>query len=193
MGKQRQRLYSIRYDPDDLPAYVEDIGTVLRLAGLLFQGKGTSIVMLFPAAEIVVPAEYAEPTLAEWSAILERSDDPLIFERGPSGVVKAVHRKAQRIISAGVQWKVYHRDDYHCMYCGVVGQPLTCDHFVPMELGGEDDISNLLACCRRCNKEKGDRNPEEFCDSKGYDYQGLQFYLEGKLPRAFVEHLRSVW
>lgn len=191
MSKKRQRLYSIHYEADGLPAYIEDIGTILRLSGVVFQGKDTTLILMLPAARTVTAAEHVvQPNEAEWNAILERSDDPLVFERDSSGVVKAIHRKARRIISAGIQWKVYHRDGYRCMFCGVLGQSLTCDHFVPMELGGSDDISNLLACCRRCNKAKGDCDPERFCDGNGYDYHGLKLYLKGEMSRAFIDHLR---
>lgn len=186
----RQRLYKVQYEADGLPAYIEDVGTLLRLSGVVFQGKDTTVIAMFPTACEVDAVVYVHPTPADWNAILERSDDPLIFECDGTGVVKAIHRKAQRVISAGVQWQVYHRDEYRCMYCGVRGQPLTCDHFVPMERGGQDDVSNLLACCRRCNKEKGDRDPKRFCEKKGLDYHGLSLYLRGDMPLGFIEHLR---
>ena len=40
------------------------------------------------------------------------------------------------------------------------------------------------------NKLKGDRDPEEFCATEGYDYFGLRQYLAGRASRVFLAHLR---
>lgn len=39
--------------------------------------------------------------------------------------------------------------DYVCAYCGEEAR--TIDHFVPVVLGGTNDIANLYPCCILCN------------------------------------------
>ena len=81
---------------------------------------------------------------------------------------------------------------HNCIYCArKMGEVLlTIDHFVPLERGGSDHPDNLISACGRCNKLKGDRDPEEFCATEGYDYFGLQKYLAGRASRVFLAHLR---
>jgi hypothetical protein len=46
------------------------------------------------------------------------------------------------------------RDDHTCGYCA---SPATeVDHIVPVALGGKDNLDNLVAACRPCNRTKGD-------------------------------------
>ena len=35
----------------------------------------------------------------------------------------------------------------------------TVDHFLPLSLGGQDNISNVVLACERCNRRKGGRFP----------------------------------
>ena len=41
-----------------------------------------------------------------------------------------------------------------CVYCGCKPPVLTLDHVIAKSKGGFDVRSNLVACCRRCNKSK---------------------------------------
>jgi 5-methylcytosine-specific restriction endonuclease McrA len=50
---------------------------------------------------------------------------------------------------------VLTRDGYICAYCGGVAD--TRDHIVPRARGGKNTWSNVTACCRSCNSEKGDK------------------------------------
>lgn len=34
------------------------------------------------------------------------------------------------------------------------GLDFTVDHVVPVSLGGSDDLTNLVGCCKRCNSSK---------------------------------------
>lgn len=54
---------------------------------------------------------------------------------------------------------LFARDSMICMYCGreFNGSDLTRDHVVPVSRGGEDRWENVVAACRRCNQQKGDR------------------------------------
>lgn len=49
------------------------------------------------------------------------------------------------------------RDRGHCKYCYEVltMKTLTIDHVVPVSAGGTDAFKNLVACCKYCNKLKG--------------------------------------
>ena len=38
---------------------------------------------------------------------------------------------------------------------------MTVDHYAPRGAGGPTEVFNLVACCRRCNKEKHDRVPPD--------------------------------
>ncbi len=54
---------------------------------------------------------------------------------------------------------VLRRDAHRCAYCG--GHAATVDHVMPRSRGGADTWENLVACCLRCNNDKGDRTPHE--------------------------------
>jgi hypothetical protein len=55
--------------------------------------------------------------------------------------------------------------NFACGYCGVAeadaGGELTIYHFQPRSAGGDDQISNLVYCCFRCNVYKGALLPEQ--------------------------------
>ena len=50
---------------------------------------------------------------------------------------------------------VLRRDGHSCAYCGK--QASTVDHVVPKSRGGKHSWENLVACCLRCNNNKGDK------------------------------------
>ncbi|MCU1438842.1 MAG: endonuclease [Naasia sp.] len=54
---------------------------------------------------------------------------------------------------------VLRRDGSRCAYCS--RSATTVDHVLPRSRGGADSWENLVACCLRCNNEKGDRTPAE--------------------------------
>lgn len=49
---------------------------------------------------------------------------------------------------------IYNRDAHACVYCGSKHN-LTLDHVIPVEDGGDNDATNLVTACRRCNSRKG--------------------------------------
>lgn len=56
------------------------------------------------------------------------------------------------------QWEQLLEETGHkCLCCGLTEQ-ITCDHIVPISLGGTNAISNLQPLCRSCNSSKGARN-----------------------------------
>jgi 5-methylcytosine-specific restriction endonuclease McrA len=58
---------------------------------------------------------------------------------------------------------VYRRDGFQCQYCGVEFSvdDLTFDHVFPQSRGGGTNWTNIVTCCGPCNRQKGDRTPEE--------------------------------
>lgn len=58
---------------------------------------------------------------------------------------------------------IFIRDQYTCQYCGRKFKQceLTVDHVVPKSRKGKFVWSNIVTCCRACNKRKGDQTPEE--------------------------------
>lgn len=58
---------------------------------------------------------------------------------------------------------LFRRDGYLCMYCGnkFLVADLSRDHVHPVGRGGKDIWKNVLTACRRCNRVKDCRTPEE--------------------------------
>ena len=199
--KKRKQFFHLRYPkPLDRPVYFDELGVQVKMAGIVFTGsRGIAALVWLPGlrASLFEEAGYiwtcdVEPCLEEWAAILQATDSPEIFEIDTSGAVKAIHRKSMRAIGGALQWKVWRRDGFRCLYCGVDGDenhPLTVDHFVPVELGGQDTEDNLISCCRLDNKKKGSLPPEVFCQQEGLDFFGLDAYLKGKASALFISHL----
>lgn len=55
-----------------------------------------------------------------------------------------------------------------CHYCRFVmhRKELTMDHMIPVFLGGESVLSNLVLACRPCNEAKGRTPYAEFVDAR---------------------------
>ena len=60
--------------------------------------------------------------------------------------------------------EIYSRDGYKCQFCLKETNPteLSIDHLVPLSLGGLDEITNYVTCCRACNSAKADQPLQEF-------------------------------
>ena len=56
---------------------------------------------------------------------------------------------------------ILKRDNHTCQYCSISSIPMTVDHIVPKQRGGEDSWYNLVAACVSCNTKKGNRTPKE--------------------------------
>jgi len=189
------RLYELKYPNTDRPVYIEDAGHLLKISGILLQGQGENILLMSPTAnQLIVPNDIclADPTLEEWCAILKQTDDPVFFKDNEHWNPKAIVRKQQYAISGAIQQKVWARDGFQCLYCGAkMGDvQMTVDHFIPLEMGGDNDLSNYISACKRCNKKKGAIGPTTFCKQEVLDYDGLWQYLHGKSSLSFIGHLR---
>lgn len=56
---------------------------------------------------------------------------------------------------------VFLRDDYICQFCGGDfvdnKNQLTLDHVIPSSKNGKTNFKNIVTCCSKCNREKGDK------------------------------------
>jgi 5-methylcytosine-specific restriction endonuclease McrA len=156
-----------------------DIGSLIKIEGLVVGGGGARAVLLLPGCEVPkLLTQCCELSVEEWSEYLQRSDDPEILVMP----AKAFHRKLRYEISGAVQQKVWAADGFKCMYCGAAmgNVQLTIDHFRPLEQGGTNDESNYISACRRCNKDKGGEHPTDFCLRRGLSYTTLADYLANR-------------
>ncbi|RKY84674.1 HNH endonuclease [candidate division KSB1 bacterium] len=76
---------------------------------------------------------------------------------------------------------ILKRDHSRCQYCGRDDKPLTIDHVIPKERGGQDVWENLVAACTDCNNRKGNRTPEQ---------AGMHLLKKPRKPNylTFIQH-----
>lgn len=83
---------------------------------------------------------------------------------------------------------IYLRDGLACAYCGHAvedGASLSLDHVKPHSKGGDNHESNLVTCCERCNKSRGNRAVRTFC-------RAVAEYLDHGVEAADIEsHVRA--
>lgn len=183
-----KRFYLAHYEnqPDREVLFV-DIGNLLKISGVLYQGMGSNLLLLSPSADDVLRSSIGpvllrieQPSVEEWSEIIRQSDDPEMFIGEVGGVNKILHRKQRFEISGHVQQKVWARDGFSCIYCNrrMGDVQLTIDHWISLENGGVNDDTNYVSACRKCNKSKGSMDPKDFCEQYGHDYAAIDQYVQ---------------
>jgi len=67
-------------------------------------------------------------------------------------------------ISKRLRAEVYERDDHTCQFCQrqMPESELSIDHLIPLSLGGHDEKTNYVTCCRDCNGRKSNIPLPEF-------------------------------
>lgn len=70
---------------------------------------------------------------------------------------------------------IYRRDSYTCQFCGLAFAPnnLTIDHLIPLSLGGLDEQTNYVTCCRACNQRKANQPLSDFARTINIDLEDL--------------------
>lgn len=65
----------------------------------------------------------------------------------------------RKTISKKLRFEVFKRDSFKCQYCGSTSPDviLEVDHIIPIKEGGDNDITNLITACNKCNRGKGAR------------------------------------
>lgn len=166
------------------PALHGDVGSLLKIEGVVVGGEGAQAVFLLPTSSgLRVNGSVRILSNEEWTDWLQRSDNPEVLVNG--SLEKAFHRKLRYDISGAVQQKVWKADGFKCMFCGAIfgDAQMTIDHFFPLEMGGKNHTSNYISACRRCNKNKGGMDPKDFCKNTRHDYDFYVEYLKDrKLP-----------
>lgn len=56
------------------------------------------------------------------------------------------------------------KQNFKCFYCGknISYDSSTRDHYIPLSLGGSDEINNIVACCSSCNSKKRNMMPKDY-------------------------------
>ncbi len=171
MSKKR-RFY--QYDGKDW--FIEDMGNTIAISGILLEGmNGSQLLVISPAGTMplwaeewsgmmknskypqVVGMDVIQPNLEEWSALIRQTDDPVYFTDDETGMAKVLHRKQRMAISGAIQQQIWQRDGYRCLFTGkrMGDVPITIDHWMPLELGGQNVETNYISMSRKTNKHKG--------------------------------------
>ena len=74
-------------------------------------------------------------------------------------IVVYIHVPSKRIVLS--RKNIIKRDGHVCQYCGDQSVPMTVDHMIPKNFGGNDSWENLVCSCVECNNKKGNRTAEQ--------------------------------
>jgi len=174
MSNSKDRFYQMSLSDRD--ALFGDIGSEITIEGIVVGTNKSQMVLMLPTIEFKRDSSESKTlTAEEWSDFIQRSDNPEILV----GNAKIFQRKLRYTISGDIQQKVFAADGFVCKYCGVrMGEAaLSVDHLVPLELGGENNVSNYISACRKCNKRKGNTHPKVWCESMKVNYDDLLAYI----------------
>ena len=71
--------------------------------------------------------------------------------------------KRGKTVDPNIRREIIKRDGEICQYCGKdTNGSITIDHIHPISKKGNDDISNLIVCCKKCNSIKSNNVLEDF-------------------------------
>jgi 5-methylcytosine-specific restriction endonuclease McrA len=83
--------------------------------------------------------------------------------------------------------RIFKRDNFKCAYCNSQ-KNLTIDHILPKSRGGDNSWTNLITCCRNCNRYKDNKTPEE---------AGLKLKIRPYEPSIFSDvinpNISQIW
>lgn len=141
-----------------------DWGNKIIIKGLVMENQNDdNLIVLLPLEKSKGKTYLIEPSSQQWYDLQDQLDKCNI--EGDKG---ALLRKGQRQIDQKISWNVYRRDKYKCRYCGIDNVPLTVDHIITWETGGASHESNLVTCCKKCNKKRGNTLYENWLKTKYY-------------------------
>jgi 5-methylcytosine-specific restriction protein A len=86
----------------------------------------------------------------------------------------------RRHIGVHISSAVLEFSNYRCFYCGAefnTDNPLTLDHIVPLCSGGTNQLNNLVAACKVCNREKGAKPIGAMFEGKRHFEEAVRVYL----------------
>jgi hypothetical protein len=99
-----------------------------------------------------------------------------------------MNKHGMKWIRSDKRLAIYLRDGLACAYCGdgvEDGLKLTLDHLLPRSAGGNNDASNLITACHRCNSARGARSVAEFAAGVAaylaHRAIDIQAYIDGQV------------
>jgi hypothetical protein len=139
-------------------------GNEIVIKGLVMEdSQNGDIVVMLPNEKANPSVSVVEPSVQEWYELQDQLDKCNV--EGEGG---AILRKGQRQLDQKICWQVYRRDKYKCRYCGINNVPLTVDHIKTWETGGATHPKNLLTCCKKCNRKRGNLDYGSWLQHKYY-------------------------
>lgn len=181
--------------------FIQRIGNGLTYGGFVLSNGNECYIVPLPeefesiyanAASVDIEDIVIDTRNGIWDDIIRQTDlvEVEIFDHNEKR--KIIVRKTQRQMDAKVQWEVFRRDKYKCRYCAVDNVPLTVDHVLTWENGGPTYPENLVTCCRKCNKTRGNTPYEEWLKSDYYLQVSTRLSdLEKNENFALTNHLAS--
>lgn len=123
-----------------------------------FISEFDAITLLYLKKVVVVDMGDSRPS--EWNEVI-RSPSTTIKIPATLRLVKRVNRRQR--LPRFKRRILFNRDDWKCQYCTVRldGDEATIDHVMPTSRGGRTTWLNCVTACKRCNKHKAARTPEE--------------------------------
>jgi hypothetical protein len=178
---------------------IHAIGNTIQLVGAVYQGNGKTYLAILLGEDVEgAEVEVLKMDLHDWEAFLRQTDavETEILQNDGLGIKKAIVRKTQRQIDSNLQWEVFRRDGYKCRYCGREGIPLTVDHIDLWEELGATIKENLLSCCKKCNRTRGNIQYEDWLKSLAYVERSKTLSqedrLKNKLELQQLPYLRTL-
>ena len=140
-------------------------GNSITIKGVVMENPETGIDLVVMWEGEKRSEVYSEiyPSKEEWYELNKQMDECYI--EGEGGVIL---KKGIRNLDQKICWAVYRRDKYKCRYCGINNVPLTVDHIITWETGGATHADNLLTCCKKCNKKRGNLDYGSWLQHKYY-------------------------
>jgi 5-methylcytosine-specific restriction endonuclease McrA len=101
-------------------------------------------------------------------------------------LVSYAHVRRRHIAIRFSRQNLFARDKFRCQYCGdrFSIPDLTYDHVVPVARGGRKTWENIVTSCITCNREKGNRTPEE---------AGMQMLKRPTAPLGFPAKIQLLF
>jgi hypothetical protein len=148
-----------------------EVGNTIYLTGAIYSDADQDYLCYLPNENTRKWGEELTMNTDDWKKFLRQTDlmETEVLQQDKHGKLsKAILRKSTRQIDQRVSWRVYRRDNFKCRYCGDEESPMTVDHLVLWEDGGPSIEDNLVCCCRKCNKTRGNMKYEEWLQSHYY-------------------------
>lgn len=144
---------------------------------MLFCLRGSEALHTLSEDEIAFALRITDTELAETKALFIRKnfinqdweirqwdERQFVSDSSKNRVAKYREKRKSMGLSSNGYTKhsdtVMTRDGHACVYCGSKDK-LCIDHAYPVDLGGNDDIENLVCACKSCNSGKAGRTPAQ--------------------------------